>query len=753
MGQVFRATDTRLGRQVAIKVSQEKFTDRFEREARAIAALNHPNICTLHDVGQNYLVMELVEGETLAARLKRGKLSIQQTIQYGAQIGSALSAAHAKGIVHCDLKPGNVMLMKTGVKVLDFGLAKSAQDETLTVANAVMGTPAYMAPEQREGEACDARTDIYALGLVLSEMATGTRVQPGERPQLDSLPEKLGHVIERCLAPDPYDRWQGARDVKAELEWAAEPTGAPAPAPNSGRASRLWAAVAALSIVALAALALVYFREAPETPLRYTTILPPEKTSFDFATNLGPVAISPDGKRMVFAATGENGTSQLWLRALDAVSAQPLLDTEGGTFPFWSPDSRWVGFFAGGKLKKLDTHGGPLIPLADVVGAAAGGSWSPKGIIVFAPTTFAPLLKIASDGGNTSPAVAMDVAMGTAHGFPWFLPGGEHFLFVSWGGAGRMQLRVGSLSSTASTVIGEADSNAVYSEGHLLFLRENSLMAQPFDLRALRTAGQAVPVAEHVERFLELVAEGAFSASATGLLAYRTGADAGVRQLTWFDRLGKPLGTVGEPRTFFDIQFSPDRKTLAASAPDAVGNYDLWMYDVGRGLPTRFTFDPAGEYWAVFSLDGRTVIFNSTRKGHYDLYRKPAKGAGGEELIYADDADKVPTSWSHDGKFLLYFTGGGRRFEMWVLPLTPERPGASLRRYRFTRLSSTRGAHSFLPTIGGLPTIPMSRDGMRSMCRRSRGERKSTKSPLMAAAGLAGGRMEKGSSMQRTTVS
>jgi eukaryotic-like serine/threonine-protein kinase len=616
MGQVFRATDTRLGRQVAIKVSQEEFNDRFEREARAIAALNHPNICTLHDVGHNYLVMELVEGETLAARLKRGKLSIKQTIQYGAQIGSALSAAHAKGIVHRDLKPGNVMIMKTGVKVLDFGLAKSAQDETLTLANAVMGTPAYMAPEQREGKACDARTDIYALGLVLSEMATGTRVQPGERPQLDSLPEKLGHVIERCLAPDPYDRWQGARDVKAELEWAAEPAGAPAPSPNSGRTSRLWAAVAALSIGALAALALVHFREAPETPLRYTTILPPEKTSFDFATNLGPVAISPDGKRMVFAATGENGASQLWLRALDAVSAQPLRDTEGGTFPFWSPDSRWVGFFAGGKLKKLDIRGGPPIPLADVVGAAAGGSWSPKGIIVFAPTTFAPLLKIASDGGNTSPAVAMDVAMGTAHGFPWFLPGGEHFLFVSWGGAGRMQLRVGSLSSTASSVIGEADSNAVYSEGHLLYLRENSLMAQPFDLRALRTAGEAVPVAEHVERFLDLVEEGAFSASATGLLAYRTGADAGVRQLTWFDRLGKPVGTVGEPRTFFDIQFSPDRKTLAASAPDAVGNYDLWMYDVVRKLPTRFTVDPAGEYWGVFSPDGRSVIFNSTRKGH-----------------------------------------------------------------------------------------------------------------------------------------
>jgi len=283
------------------------------------------------------------------------------------------------------------------------------------------------------------------------------------------------------------------------------------------------------------------------------------------------------------------------------------------------------------------------------------------------------------------------------HGFPWFLPGGEHFLFVSWRGAGRMQLRVGSLSSTASTVIGEADSNAVYSEGHLLYLRENSLMAQPFDLRSLRTSGEAVPVAEHVERFRELVEEGAFSASATGLLAYRTGADAGVRQLTWFDRLGKPVGTVGEPRTFFDIQFSPDRKTLTASAPDAVGNYDLWMYDVGRGLPTRFTVDPAGEYWAVFSLDGRTVIFNSTRKGHYDLYRKPANGAGAEELIYADDADKVPTSWSHDGKFLLYFTGGGRRFEMWVLPLTPERPGGELKAILFHQTQFNESDAQFSP--------------------------------------------------------
>ena len=674
MGQVFRAVDTRLARSVAIKTSHERFTERFEREARTIAALNHPYICTLHDVGPNYLVMELVEGETIAARLKKGKLPIADTLRYGAQIAEALAAAHARGITHRDLKPGNVMITRPGVKVLDFGLAKSSRDDTLTATNVALGTPAYMAPEQLEAKECDPRTDLYALGLMLFEMATGKRAEPGTTPRLDMLPERLAHVLERCLAQAPDNRWQNASDVKFELEWVAL---APAPAKSSVRASPTWKIVAGLSILGLAALALVHFGEAPppEAVVR-STILPPGTTSFAFASNLGPMSLSPDGTRMVFAATDQEGKGQLWTRPLDSVTAQPLPGTGGAAFPFWSPDGLWVAFFADGKLKKIDTRGGSAVALAEASASTGyGGSWSTKGEIVFAPSAFAPLLKVSQDGGKAS--VVTDPTGG--NGFPWFLPDGEHFLFAAWGGSGRMTIRAGSLNSTDSTAIGEADSNAIYAGGRLLFLSGTSLMAQPFDLNSLRLSGAAEPIADGVERFFDLVSVGVFSASSSGLLAYQTGLAAGRKQLTWFDRTGKPIRTLGDPRPFFSIELSPDGSSVAASAPDAFGNYDLWLFDVERGVSTRFTTDPGGEYYGVWSPDGRNIILNSTRKGHYDLFRGPANGAGSEEVLYASDAGKVPTSWSPDGKRLLYFTGGGRRHEIFVLPLTLGRPGEPLK--------------------------------------------------------------------------
>jgi Tol biopolymer transport system component len=673
MGQVFRAIDTRLARSVAIKTSYERFTDRFEREARTVAAVNHPYICTLHDVGPNYLVMELVEGETIAARLKKGKLSISDTLRYGMQIAEALAAAHARGITHRDLKPGNVMITKSGVKVLDFGLAKSSRDDTITASNVAMGTPAYMAPEQLEAKNCDARTDLYALGLLLFEMATGNRVAQGTLMQLESLPERLAHVVELCLANDPDKRWQDARDVRAELEWTAM---GPVPARQSDRAPRVWPAVAGVLILGLATLAFVHFREAaPGQAVVHSTILPPEETSFDFATNLGPMALSPDGKRMVFAATGQDGKSQLWIRSLDSATVQRLPATDRAAFPFWSPDGLWVAFFADAKLKKIDTRGGTPVALAEASASNGnGGSWSMKGEIVFAATTFAPLLKISQDGGKTSLAVNYT----GSSGFPWFLPDGEHFLFASWGGSGRMTIRVGSLGSTENAAIGEADSNAIYAGGRLLYLSGTSLMAQPFDLKSLRTSGGAEPIAEGVQRFFDLVSVGAFSASSSGLLAYQTGTGAGLKQLTWFDRAGKPIKTLGDRRAFFSIELSPDGRNLVASAPDTLGNYDLWLFDVERGLATRFTSDPGGEYYGVWSPDGRSVILNSTRKGHYDLFRGPANSAGSEGVLYASDRSKVPTSWSPDGKSLLYFTGGGRH-EIFLLPLTPERSGESLK--------------------------------------------------------------------------
>ena len=704
MGQVFRASDTRLARNVAVKISHEKFTERFDREARTIAALNHPYICTLYDVGPNYLVMELVEGETIAARLKKGKLSIDDTLRYGAQIAEALAAANARGITHRDLKPGNVMITKAGVKVLDFGLAKSSRDDSLTATNVALGTPAYMAPEQLEAKDCDARTDLYALGLLLFEMATGKRAPQGTPPQLDSLPERLAHVVELCLAKDPDQRWQDPLDVKHELEWAAIGS---APVERSSSSSRVWLVISGLSILLLSTLAWVHFREsAPRQAVVHSTILPPDTTSFAFATNLGPMSLSPDGKRMVFAATGQDGTSQLWIRSLDSATAQRLQGTDGGAFPFWSPDGLWVAFFADGKLKKVDTRGGSPVALAEVSASTGyGGSWSAKGEIVYAPAAFTPLRKVSQDGGKTNSAV--DYTGG--NGFPWFLPDGEHFLFAAWAGSGHVIIRVGSLSSTNSTAIGEADSNATYAAGRLLYMSGTSLMAQPFDLSSLRMSGEAEPVAEGVERFLDLVTVGAFTASNSGLLAYQTGPADARKQLTWFDRTGKRIKTLGDPRAFFSIELSPDGRTLAASAPDALGNFDLWLYDVASGLPTRFTSDPGGEYYGVWSPDGRSIILNTTRKGHYDLFRGLANSAGTEEALYTNDMDKVPTSWSPDGKHLLYFTGGGPRHELFVLPLTPDRPRRAFKAANlFSRRVSTKCSASSLPTAVGWCTVPIS---------------------------------------------
>ncbi len=721
MGEVYKARDTRLDRIVAIKVlpphlaDRSELRERFDREAKTIASLNHPHICTLYDIGQqdgiDYLVMEYLEGETLAQRLVKGALPLEQVLQYAIEIADALDKAHRKGVTHRDLKPGNIMITKSGTKLLDFGLAKLKQEaspanvslselptakDPLTAQGAIVGTLQYMAPEQLEGKEVDARTDIFAFGVVVYEMATRKRAFEGKSqasvisaimssdpvPMMSlqpMTPPALDRVVKRCLAKEPDERWQSANDLANELKWVAEGgshggmPGTPAlvTAPRKNR-ERFLAAIATIAIVATLALAFLYLRETPpETPLLRTTILPPDGTALDFTNGLSLPALSPDGKRIVFGARSADGKAPLWVRSLDALTAQPLSGTEAAAFPFWSPDSRFIAFFADGKLKKIDASGGPALTLADAP-LGRGGSWNRDGVIIFAPAnTVGALRRVSSAGGASSP---LSAAQGR---LPFFLPDGRHFLYQNQPGNGT--ILVGSLEGGESKVVTEASSNALYALGRILFLRSGTLMAQPFDPRRLVTTGEAVPAAEQIQTVLNSGTVGVFSVSETGMLMYRTGMGAGGSLLTWFDRSGKQGITVGEPANVFAFQFSPDRKSLAVAIQDG-SNGNIWTYDVSRGLRTRFTFDPAYVGSPVWSPDGRSIVFRSNRKGHFDLYRKSANGAGSEELLYADNLEKFPTSWSADGKFLLYDTGFSRAAAaLWALPLTPQRQGGPLK--------------------------------------------------------------------------
>jgi Tol biopolymer transport system component len=722
MGEVYRARDTKLGRDVAIKILPELFAAdperiaRFEREAKTLASLNHPNIGGIYGLehadpsagsGQaavRALVLELVEGPTVAEKLAElssvksqvSGLPLDEALAIARQIAEALEAAHERGIIHRDLKPANIKLRPDGtVKVLDFGLAKLAHPDAaavpidatasptitspamMTGVGVLLGTAAYMSPEQAKGREADKRSDIWAFGCVLYEMVTGRRLFHGEditetiaavvkdQPDFAQVPAPLRRLLKSCLEKDPKKRLQAIGDMRLLLEDAAPPMVAPS---RQQLGTAAWA-VAGAAVLAAAFLAFIHFRETPPAaPVVRSTILPPANTTLDFPQGVGLPALSPDGQRIVFGAQTADGKRPLWVRALDGLTAQSLAGTEGAAFPFWSPDSRFIAFFADGKLKKIDASGGPALTLADAR-LGRGGSWNRDGVIVFAPGVGDTLQRVPSAGGASSPVSTIQGS------FPWFLPDGRHIVYQ----AQRNAINVGSLDGAPSQALGTG-SNALYAQGHLLFLREDTLLAQPFDTRRLATAGEAVPVAERVQTVLDSGRVGAFSVSETGLLAYREGAASRGGILTWFDRSGKRGTAVGEAARQTLFEFSPDRTRVAAVVQDQAGaGEDVWIYDVARGLRTRFTFDAARDTLPVWSPDGHSIVFSSNRKGNFDLYRKAVDSVAAEELLYADDLNKRPTSWSADGKLLLYDAiepKTGR--DIWVLPL-PERPGVAVK--------------------------------------------------------------------------
>jgi Tol biopolymer transport system component len=626
MGQVFRATDTRLGRSVAIKVLKE-WTGRFEKESRAIATLNHPNICTLHDVGPNYLVMELIEGETLAARLKRGRLSVDQALQSGIQIADALTAAHAQGIIHRDLKPANVMLTKTGLKVLDFGLAKSTADPSQSIQGVVMGTPAYMAPEQFGGACADSRTDIYALGLILREMLTGKNSGLWE-----GVPPTLERTVKRCIENDPDQRWQSARDLKWELESAAA---TPAPGPSRSRRATLFVSLG-LVLPLAAALAYLYFgKQSPRPLLARATISLPEKSRPVF------VAVSPDG-RYIAVVLVKNGRQQIWLRPLNSLELTPLPGTDGAINPFWSPDSRFVGFFADAKLRKIERSGGPVQTVCDAL-AVVGGTWNRNGDILLGALW--KVQRVSEAGGTASDIPGhLDVT----ELYPVFLPDGRHYIATRNNVKDPVQrgLFLGSLDGPeARQILPDVsraeiiDPPAAGGAGAVLFTRSGNLMALPFDMKRLQAVGDPVLVAQGIAA---INGYPLFAASADGTLAYISGQQSNW-QFVWRDRDGRPLGSY--PNAGGVVMISPDGKKLAF---DYAG--ETYVMELARGVATPLTFGPENTNPA-WSPDGRYIAYDKVGVG---LYRKLASGAGEEELLVPARNLAVPKSWSPDGNILVY---------------------------------------------------------------------------------------------------
>jgi len=734
MGEVYRGNDTRLDRPVAIKVSSREFNDRFEREAHAISALNHPNICTLYDVGPDYLVMEFVDGDLLSKVIARGPLPLDKAVAYAVQIVDALAAAHAKGIFHRDLKPGNIIITKNGVKVLDFGLAKLSSErlasvsadkietltEPITRTGAVLGTSYYMAPEQVEGKDTDERSDIFSFGIVFYEMITGQRPftgdtqaavmasllkdQPAPMSQRQpAVPRALERLVRKCLEKKPDDRWHSARDLKPALELidldappvsntsSSVPNTVPVPPSEPRRNRWLWPTVAAAALVIAAAAAGTLYRK-PSAPARATRfqVTLPEGVQFDEA-----ISLSPDGRKLVFTATGKQGG--LWIRDLDTLEWRQLPDTQGALGAFWSPDSRFLGFGVGHELKKIEVAGGPPQTLCTSPNVVGSGAWNRDGVIVFDSWGGGPLHRVSAAGGVATDLTVVDISRGEfGHALPSFLPDGKHFLYLRQGTANVHGTYAGSLDAKPAEQSKErilaARLNAPYVDGSLFFLRDGTLMAQPFEAAKLQLHGDPIPVAENVG---SVRASGSFSVSPSGVLAYRAGVAATANlQTTWLDRQGRVTGTFGQPGPDRGIALSPDAARAAGRDAGTTGNGDIWLLDFARGVRTKLTFHQSPGRYPVWSPDGTRIIFAAGDRSD-TIYEKAVSGAGDEKELLTQPYGNTPTSWSHDGRFLLYSNYAPTTFnDLWVLPLEGDRKPVLLLRTTFVE-----GQGSFSPDM------------------------------------------------------
>jgi len=706
MGEVYRARDSRLDRTVAIKIlptaiaSMPDLKERFDREAKAISSLNHPNICTLYDVGHqdgiDYLVMEYLEGETLANRLTKGHLPYDELLNIATQIAGALSSAHQQGLIHRDLKPGNIMLTKEGAKLMDFGLAKLQMEDgnqgfsgvtrttPLTGAGTIVGTMQYMSPEQLEGKEADERSDIFAFGAVLYEMATGKRAFEGtsnatliaaimerEPASISAVtpftPPLFERLVKKCLAKDPQKRWQTASDLYDELRWISQ-AGSAAGIPAQVAARRkfkfdLARVIGAVFIVFTFVLAFLYYqtisKPKPDSPVTRYTVNVKQGLS-----NIFWPRISPDGRNIAFQADDSLGVRRFWVRPTNSLEAYALIDVQNARRFFWSPDGKYLAFFAGDQLKRISVSGGQAQLICQGPDGS-DGSWSTSDLIIFDGGQGDTIKIVPAVGGIPRPAVINDTTAGELnYAWPWFLPDGEHFIFTATMRAGdenssvKTRLKLGSIDTTASRTLyemGNIDRVEYAPEGYILYVQNDNLMGLPFDAEKLEITGEPRPIAMKIGTASNTYA---FSVSNNGTLLYQTNNQSSLSELTWFDRTGKLIQTVGQRGLYSDLEISPDENRIAYALLDReAGSSEIWVYDLRRNVPTRLTFDPSTDFRPVWSPDGQYVYFASGRDTQtLNIYRKKANGLGEAEPVLRTESSRVvPGGFSPDGKKLLFY--------------------------------------------------------------------------------------------------